>query len=50
MKEIPLRDRVAVSLANFVLVRVATMELLAYLYEVNRLGTVEYKKRRKDSD
>lgn len=40
------RNRMAQSLANFILTRFTTLDYLAALYEVNQLGLEEYRKKR----
>lgn len=43
-----LRDRFAHVAANWILVHFTSMEYLAALYEVNRLGLIEYKRLREE--
>lgn len=43
-----LRDRFAHFAANWILVHFASIEYLAALYEVNRLGLIEYKRLREE--
>lgn len=43
-----LRDRFAHFAANWILVHFASIEYLSALYEVNRLGLIEYKRLREE--
>ena len=46
--KIKLRDRFAHFAANWILVHFTSVEYLAALYEVNRLGLIEYKRLREE--
>ena len=46
--KIKLRDRFAHFAANWILVHFTSIEYLSALYEVNRLGLIEYKRLREE--